>query len=156
MLLDTTMRLIERLEACLQLETLAEEIYLKLCTLFPDESKLFQLLAEEEARHADILTISVGFNRINELPDEIVPDSAVQIRKAINIAQRIKQRLDETTVSFSEALDMSLELETSMAENYFNEMMKKKMNNEIISYLQRFYKDEESHADRIKKLLLRQ
>lgn len=147
------MELIQRLQACLKLETLAEEIYLSLCKLFPGASELFRLLAEEEARHADILTISAGFHKIGELPDEIVPDSMPQIKRALNIAGNIKERIDEKPISLRGALELSLDLEMSLAENYFNEIMSKKMDSEVISYLKKFYKDERSHADRIKNYM---
>ncbi len=122
---------------------------MSLCNTFPEGSKLFQQLAEEEARHADILTISAGFNKLDELPNRIVPDSMEPIEKSLQIAQDLSNKIHDTSISLKTALEMSLNLERALAENYFNEIMSKESGYEIISYLQQFYKDEMSHADRI-------
>jgi rubrerythrin len=147
------MELSERLKACLKVETLCEEIYYSLCVLFPEAKGLFQKLAEEEERHADILTICAGFQDMGALPDMMVLNSLPQITKSIDIAEEIKARIAEEDISLLDALHMTLELEDAVAEIYFNEVMTEKSDMEVIAYLQQFYKNEISHMQRIEDFI---
>lgn len=145
-------QLSERLKACLKVELLCEEIYYTLCKLFPDSKELFQLIADTEKRHADILTICLGFNKLGDLPDMIVPGSLQAIMKSLDIAKNMKTEISNG-ITLKMALRMSLELENTTAESYFNEIMTKEANSEIIAYLQQFYKDEKSHSSMIKEYI---
>ncbi len=149
------MDLSERLNACLKVETLCEEIYYSLCSLFPEAKELFQKLAEEEERHADILTICAGFQDIGALPDMMVLNSVPQIMQSIDIAEEIKAKIEKENISLLAALHMTLELEEAVAEIYFNEVMTEKSDIEVISYLQQFYKNEISHTQRIEDFILK-
>ncbi len=146
-------KLSERLEACLQIEILCEEIYYSLCDLYPEAEKLFQEIAENEKRHADILTICTGFNKVGDLPNAIVPSSLPLIKKSLDIVEHIKAEINEKKLSLKKALMSALELEKLTAENYFNEIMKKESDSDVISYLQQFYSDEKSHAEMINNFM---
>jgi len=65
----------------------------------------------------------------------------------------MKRAIEENEPFLREALQMALELEESVAELYFNEVMDE-TNDDVISYLQKYYKDEMSHAERIKQYIL--
>ena len=148
------MELSQKLEACLKIETLCEEIYYSLCNIFPQAKKLFRQLAEEEERHADILTISAGFHNLGALSDIIVPDSSSRIKESLDLARKVKKEIEARPILLREALQMALELEESIAEVYFNELMTEKSGEEIISHLQQYYKDEMRHTDRIKQYII--
>ena len=92
------MELLQKLAACLKIEMLCEEIYYSMCNLFPEAKKMFRQLAEEEERHADILTISSGFHKIGVLPDVIVPDSAPKIKESLDLAAKMKKAIEEYTM----------------------------------------------------------
>jgi rubrerythrin len=145
-------QLSERLKACLKVELLCEEIYYKLCELFPDSRELFQPIANTEKRHADILTICLGFNNLGDLPDIIVPGSLPLIKKSLDLTEHIKAQINNG-ITLKKALKMALDLENTTAENYFNEVMTKEADSEIIAYLQQFYKDEKSHSAMIKEYI---
>jgi rubrerythrin len=149
-----TMDLFQKLEACLKVELLCEEIYYSMCNLFPEAKKLFRQLAEEEERHADILTICSGFHKLGVMPDIIVPDSAPKIKESLELAEEMRQKVIEETLSLREALQMALDLEESVAEIYFNELMTEQSEEGIISHLQKYYKDEIPHTERIKQYIL--
>ena len=148
------MDLSERLEACLKIETLCEEIYYSLCNAFPEAKRLFRQLAEEEERHADILTISAGFHKLGLISDIIVPNSVPEIKESLDLAEKMRRTVTEQTLSLREALQMALELEASVAEVYFNELMTDTSDEEVISHLRQYYKDEMRHTDRIKQYIL--
>jgi rubrerythrin len=145
--------LTERLHTCLKMEMQCAEIYHSLVKLFPEASDLFQTLAEWEERHADIISVSIGFNSIKALPDEIVPYELSLINKTLNITRDIKARIGTERVTLKSALSMALEMEESFAESYLQEVMGKTTDSEVISYLQQFYKDGKTHAEMIKEFM---
>ncbi len=144
----------QRLEACLKIETFCEEIYYALCKLFPEARELFRQLAEEEERHADILTISAEFYNIDAMSERIVPNSVAKIQESLDLADKMRREIAVKTISLHEALEMALELEESVAEMYFNELMTDTSDEEIISHLQQYYKDEMKHTHRIRQYML--
>jgi rubrerythrin len=148
------MELSQKLEACLNVEMLCEEIYYSMCNSFPEAKQLFRQLAEEEGRHADILTISGGFHNLGVMSDIIVPNSAPKIKESLDLAKKMRREIEDKTISLREALQMALDLEESVAEVYFNELMTDKSDEEIISHLQQYYKDEMRHTERIKQYIL--
>ncbi|UCE71342.1 MAG: hypothetical protein JSU99_08615 [Nitrospiraceae bacterium] len=150
----------EKLQACLKMEMQCADVYHTLVTLFPerlfpDARELFQTLAEWEERHADIIAISIQFNNVDEIPDIIVPDEMSMINVTLGIAQDIKSRLDDSRITLKMALSMILKLEESAGESYLQDIMTKQTDSEVILYLQQFYKDEKTHAEMIKELMLK-
>jgi rubrerythrin len=146
--------LTERLQACLAMENLCADLYVYLSKLFTEAGDLFRRLAEDEERHADILTVSLGFHEIGELPDTVVPESPEDIRKSLHIAEEFKQCLKSGRVALAEALQVVLELERSMAESYLHEVMTADTESDVIAYLKQFYQDEKSHFDMVHEYLL--
>jgi rubrerythrin len=150
----------ERLQACLKMETQCADVYTTLVTLFPrnlfpEARDLFETLAEWEKSHADIIAVSIGFNKIDEIPDIFVPSELSLIKNTLDIAQDIKASIQSQRVTLKVALYMVLKMEESLAESYLQDVMTQKIDLEIIKYLRRFYKDEKSHAEMIKELILK-
>ena len=83
-----------------------------------------------------------------------MPDSPFKIRESLDLAEKMKRAIEENEPSLREALQMALEQKESVAELYFNELMDEKSDGDVISYLQKYYKDEMSHAERIKQYIL--
>jgi rubrerythrin len=149
----------ERLQACMKMEMQCADVYHTLVSLFPESlfpeaRKLFQTLAEWEERHADIIAISIEYNKINEVPDIIVPDELSLINETLGIAEDIKAKIDAERVTLKMALSMTLKMEESTAESYLQDVMTKSTDSEVISYLKKFYKDEKTHAEMIREFML--
>lgn len=156
----TKYELSEKLQACLKMEMECADVYHTLVMLFPkrlfpDARELFQTLAEWEERHADIIAIGIQFNNINDIPDIIVPDEMSLINITLGIAQDIKSRLQVSRITLKMALSMVLKLEESAGESYLQDVMTKQTDSDVILYLQQFYKDEKTHAEMIKELMLK-
>ena len=147
------MNLTDRLNRCLKLEILCAEIYHALGLLFPEAEDLFENLARSEERHADILMISLGFENIHEIPNNIVPFSSDNINESIRLAEHIKSRIENDKLSLNKSLSLLLKMEKSLAEIYLHETMTKETESDVISYLQQFYKDEQSHSEVIKEFM---
>ncbi len=144
----------ERLQAYYEMETECAEIYHSLVTLFPEAGDLFKTLAEWEERHADIISISIGFSDIGGISDTIVPGELSMINKTLEMTHNIMISIETEKVTLEDILGMVLKMEESMGESYLYEVMTKRTNSEAISYLQQFYKDEKTHAEMIKEFMV--
>ena len=147
------MQLAERLKTCMKIEVLCAEIYHTLGGIFPEARELFEKLAKSEERHADIISISIGFNRIHDLTDSFVPSSLQKMTETIKLAEEIKASIENKRLSLEKSLSMLLKMEQSLAESYLHETMVRDTDSDVILYLQQFYNDEKSHAEEIKKLM---
>lgn len=149
-----TNELSQRIEACIAVELLAAEIYLIMAACFPDERDFFMDLCEEEQEHADILKLAMGFQRIEKVPDYIVPDSFLNIYETFKLARYLKNTLENREVSLKEALAMALELEDSFAEKHFQDVFSHtESDSYIINKLNSLQSDSRRHSDRINDLM---
>lgn len=137
------------LEMALHIETLAESIYLELSKLFPEAKPLFERLTQEEARHAVIMTINMGFLSFDALPPEFAIDMTPLIEKTIEIAGNLEERIRRKDITLAEALDLALSMEETGAEAYFQETMRGESTDSALNYVKRFYQDSIHHAELI-------
>jgi rubrerythrin len=139
------------LEMALRVETLAEKNYADLAGLFPEAMPLFALLTREESRHADIITITMGFLDMDALPPEFSIDMLPLIRETLDIGELIEKKIRTREITLTEALDLSIEMEETGAEAYFQDVMRRESTNNALNYVKQFYTDSRHHADLIRE-----
>ena len=145
------MNIRENLEMSFRVETLAEKIYLALGELFPEAMALFERLAGEESRHADIVAISMKLLDIDQLPAELAIDMEPLIKETINIARKLEDKVERKEITLEEALQLSIELEESGAEAYLQEVLLGPTAHESLNYVKQFCKDCEFHTELIRE-----
>ena len=143
------------LNACLKMEVLCADIYRGLAEIFPgklfsSENYLFTTLADSEDRHAFIVKLSMGFEKINEMHKMVDPDMLCQINAAIDFAKDVKSHIKPEKISLEKMLKMLIEMEESIAEVFLQNLMRTKKDSSVLSYIQKFYKDEKQHAEMLK------
>lgn len=143
----------ERLRLCIEVEETACEIYTILQDMFPQDRGFFHDMALEEENHASVLTVATGFNRVGKLPDRIVPRSMSPIYKSHDVAIDIRQKITKNDMSIKEALELALQMEESMVESYFYEVMHSKTEDKVMSVLQEMATYSESHTEKIKNFM---
>jgi len=135
----------------LHVETLAERIYFELSELFPEAKSLFDRLTCEESRHADIITINMGFQNIDALPPEFAIDMIPLIEETLAIASILEEKIEQKDITLPEALQLAISMEETGAEAYFQKVLRGKSTDTALNYVKRFYQDSMHHADLIKK-----
>jgi rubrerythrin len=145
------MNIREILEMSFDVETLAEKIYLDLSELFPEARPLFEKLSCEESRHADIVAINLKFLAIDLLPPAFAIDMIPLIRQTLAIARTLEEKTAKKEITLAEALELSLALEESGVEAYFQKVMRGESTDDALNYIKQFYKDSEFHAELIRE-----
>ena len=139
------------LEMALHVETLAEKIYFELGELFPEAKSLFERLTCEESRHADIITINMGFLAVDALPPEFAIDMVPLIEDTLAIASIIEKKIEQKDITLAEALQLSIAMEETGAEAYFQKVLRGESTDNALNYVKRFYQDSMHHAELIRK-----
>jgi rubrerythrin len=139
------------LEMALHVETLAERIYFELSELFPEAKSLFDRLTCEESRHADIITINMGFHNIDALPPEFAVDMIPLIEETLAIASTLEGRIEQKDITLPEALQLAISMEETGAEAYFQKVLRGESADTALNYVKRFYQDSMHHAELIRR-----
>ena len=100
----------ERLRAYFKMETQCADLYHKLVALYPEAKDLFETLAEWEERHADIISISIGYNKIGGIPEIIVPQELSIINMTIDMTQDIHTRIRTERISLHNVLNLTMKI----------------------------------------------
>jgi rubrerythrin len=138
------------LDMALQVETLAEKIYLELSKLFPEAKSLFERLTHEESRHAVIMTINIGFLAFDALPPEFAIDMTPLIEETLAIGNILEAKIERKDVTLAEALELTLSMEETGAEAYFQKVLRGESADSVLNYVKRFYQDSKHHAELIR------
>lgn len=138
------------LDMALDVEILAERIYLGLGELFPEARPLFERLMCEESRHAVIMTINIGFLAFDALPPEFAIDMTPLIEKTLAIGRTLEERIKRKDITLPEALELAIQMEETGAEGYFQETMRGESTDSALNYVKRFYQDSTHHAELIR------
>jgi rubrerythrin len=141
----------ERIEACIAVENTSAEIYNALSNKFPKAKIFFRELSKDEESHATLLIVGKAYHRIGKLPEHVVPSSLPDIFVTLDLAEKIKQKIDSDEISLKEALEMALLLENSTAESYLQEIMSIQTDDKVIANLKKMLIDEISHSEKIKE-----
>ncbi len=136
------------------MERKCAEEYHALGNLFPEAKDFFEKIAQDEINHAAILTVARLHYNDGKISEEmIVPASLAVINTSLVFLENIKRKIKDRNISLETALTLSVSLEETSAESYFNQVMTGESDSEIISGLKKLYSDEVSHLTVIKNFL---
>jgi len=139
------------LEMALHVETLAERIYFELSELFPEAKSLFERLMCEESRHADIITINMGFLAVDALPPEFAINMMPLIEDTLAIGALLEKKIERKDITLAEALQLTIAMEETGAEAYFQKVLRGESTDNALNYVKQFYQDSMHHAELLKR-----
>jgi rubrerythrin len=148
------MDLASHLKECIDIEIKTADVYSQLAALFPQARDLFRDLARSEEEHGNLLSMACDLEALCRLPERFQVVSSGSLSTAKSLLAALSSRLEGAGFSgLDEALALALELEDAQAEGYFMEFMEREEELELVRYLKRFYRDEKSHAERIREFM---
>ena len=143
-----------KIDTCIAVERKCAEAYHALGNLFPEAKDLFEKIAQDEVDHAAVLTVARLHYNEGKIPEEmIVPSSLAVINTSLVFLENMQRKIKDRSISLETALRLSVSLEETSAESYFNQVMTGESDSEIILGLKKLYLDEVSHLTVIKNFL---
>lgn len=145
----------ELLNAMVETETNMEKLYGLYAARFRDDRDFWEEIKSEENQHAAILQTGELYLLFNVLPDEALLDK-LEALKATNLSIRtVTQEYAQHMPSKEEAYNYAVQMEKSLSEAFFQELLKMKGAPEIIAVWQKFGAESVDHSERIRRLLSR-
>ncbi|UCH80263.1 MAG: hypothetical protein JSW20_11030 [Nitrospiraceae bacterium] len=114
---------IEIINGCIKVESAASSIYSKLMQLFPEEHDFWEELYNDEKEHISFLNDVRALGLIDEVKKMDVLPTKPMIKDALKLANKISKKIHNNSLTFKEALDLTLELEESIVETYTNKLI---------------------------------
>jgi len=143
----------ELLEESIGIELNAGRLYRLYSEMFPADRDFWVRLSMEEMNHAALLKSARNFLRLGKLPmASIYPN--LEVLKGLN--QLISSRMDEYQTNKPGMLDayrFALELETSAAEEHFQEIMGSHQEDKVLEIFRKLSGGDKDHAERILALI---
>lgn len=147
------MEVIDRLNICYFIEKTAEQLYRTMADKFPEGSDLFLRLSREEEHHANIITICMGYYKAEPLSGSVPPPSAMDMSETLVLEISLREMLKSGELDIKTAVEKAVEMEGTIAEEYFNLLRQNTTDKDITAYIRECYKDEECHGDQLKAFL---
>jgi len=143
----------ELINGCIKVESAAASIYSKLMQLFPEKQNFWEGLYNDEKEHisflSDVKSLGLGdeVHKMNLLPTKPM------IKEALKLANSINKKISNGSVTFKEALRLTLELEESMVETYTNKLISTLLACDNETSFNSFITNGKDHEKKIKKML---
>jgi len=113
----------------------------------------WQGLALSEDNHTNILLEATRLHRTGILNEYIVPASLPHVYETFTLVRAAKKEVEAETLSLRNALEMALEIENSTGESYFQQVISRETDSQVILKLRELLIDEELHKNKIQKVM---
>jgi len=129
----------------IQLELSVGKIYYKFYEMFPEDSKFWLKISEEENGHAALLTTSLNYLNDKLFPTDLVINSINEIKKSLKYNEEILSNLIKNGINRQKAFDIALKLEDSVSEKHYELFMNSLTSNNILKTIFQKLNDEDKH-----------
>ncbi|MEW6569959.1 MAG: hypothetical protein AB1390_02110 [Nitrospirota bacterium] len=143
---------LERIKSCMVMESACSTVYHLMAIKFPGENELWNELAFDEERHADIISEAIGF----ELEDYLnfkIPPELVHIRKTVDYAGEIKEMMLHKNISPQEALIKVKNLCELKDESYILDLLEKETEERVKKVFKKFFEIDRPKADLVRAVM---
>ncbi|MEJ2685415.1 MAG: hypothetical protein P8Z71_13595 [Candidatus Sulfobium sp.] len=140
---------IERITACMVMESECSGVFHIMALDFPDEKELWSRIAAGEEQRAEIIAQGMGLRPSTEYG---VSPEFIHIRKTIDYASEIKKVLVEGKVSLKDALGMVIRLREYKKLGYSSDLLGKERDERVKKVFRRLFELDEAHAALIRSV----
>ena len=143
----------EFISGCMIVENTVASIYSNLMHIFPENKEFWESMLDDERDHISFLSDVKSLGLLNEIDKMDVTPSIAIINKTIKLAKKVSDDISISSISFRDALAMTLKLEESQVETYTNRLIAKLLSCEDEISLEKLVADEKAHADKIRNMM---
>ncbi len=141
----------EIINGCIKVESAAASIYSKLMQIFPEEQDFWESLYNDEKEHISFLSDVKSMGLCDEVQNMDLLPSKPMIKEAVTLANKITNKISTGSITFKEALKLTLELEESMVETYTNKLIASLLCCDNEASFNTFITSEKDHKHKIKR-----
>jgi rubrerythrin len=141
------------INGCIKVEKSAASIYKNLMKKFPEKKEFWKNLFDDEVEHASFFKDLKNLGLIDTLQRMDSTPSISIINKTLKSADNIIDKIKGGTLSFNNALKITLKFEESMVEIYTNKVIANLLSCEDKPSHKKLIADERKHMNKIKKMI---
>ncbi len=141
------------LQGCINVEHSVASIYSNLMQVFPEKKDFWGSLYNDERDHIAFLSDVKSLGLIDDIEKVDLLPTLPMIDKTLKLADAVIEKIKSSSISFYDALLMTLQIEESMVETYTSQMVGKLLSSADESSCEMFITDEKSHVEKIRIMM---
>ena len=141
------------INGCIKVEKSAASIYKNLMKKFPEKEEFWKSLFNDETEHSSFFSDVKSLGLIDELKKMDSTPSMRIINETLKTASNITKKITKRSLSFKDALTMTLKLEESVVETYTNKLIAQLLSCEDAPSYKKIVADEKRHINKIKNMM---
>ncbi len=130
---------IERIRACMLMESACAAVFHLLALNFPRENELWSQLAMDEEAHAEFIAKGMNINDPESFTDLDVATDLEYTRQTVKYATEFKKMLAKDKVTLRQAFDMVIKLLKMKDNSYQNDLLGRETETRIKKVFQRLF-----------------
>lgn len=146
-----TDKTIDRIKGCMLMEFACSSVCHLMALNFPDENELWNELARNEERHAEAIAKALGLE-IQEYPEFVFPPGFDHVKKTIDYAERIKEKLLDKT-SLREALEMAKKLQELKNDSYQSDLIEPEKEDRVKNLFRRLLEIDKTNLNVVQTVM---
>ena len=141
------------LQGCINVEQSAASIYSNLMQIFPEKKDFWGSLYNDERDHIAFLSDVKSLGLSDDIEKVDLLPTLPMIDKTLRLADDVIEKIKSSSVTFQDALSMTLEIEESMVETYTSKIVAKLLFSADEASCEMFITDEKSHVEKIRTMM---
>lgn len=141
------------LQGCINVEHSVATIYSNLMQVFPEKKDFWGSLYNDERDHIAFLSDVKSLGLSDDIEKVDLLPTMPMIDKTLKLADDFIEKIKNSSLSFHDALSMTLQIEESMVETYTSQMVAKLLSRTDEASCEMFITDEKSHVEKIRIMM---
>jgi len=143
----------EILSEMVKTEKYMENLYKLYAERFKEDGEFWEKIMSEEGQHASLLSEGFLYLAFDMLPDTALIDKLEALKLTNLSIEQITKAYKENMPPKNEAYNYAIQMEKSLSEAFFQELLKMKPAPDVLATWQRLGEESVDHSKRIASLL---
>jgi rubrerythrin len=141
------------INGCIKVEKSSAYIYKNLMKKFPEKEDFWKNLFDDEVDHLSFLKDVKSLGLTENMKKIDIPPTMPVINETIKQAENITEKIKKDSISFKNALKVTLKLEESIVETYTNKIIANLISSDNNLSYKKIVANEKKHVNKIKKMM---
>ena len=141
------------INGCIKVENSVASIYTNLMQVFPEKKDFWGSLFNDEKRHIAFLNDVKSLELFDEIEKVDLLPTMPMLEKTLKMAEDANKKIKSRSLTFNDALSVTLKIEESMVETYTSNIVGKLLSCADEASCEMFITDEKSHVEKIRIMM---